>query len=181
MAEKRPRYRNTRPNYSTGYLPEYDGNAARRLERWEEEAPKRRSKTRHRSARKMVQMEVRQAGKFAPFAVAGMFAVCLLAVLMLNQYATLVAVNDSVVSLRFELTTLQGAEAKLLTQYELAYDLQSIETQFLASGEMIKPQSNQIQTIELTEPDAVEFYQESNSGGFFKGIQDIFSAIGSYF
>ena len=180
MAEKRPRYRNTRPHYSTGYLPEYDGNAARRLERWEDEPPKRRAKSR-KSARKMVQMEVRQAGKVAPFAVAGMFAVCLIAVLMLNQYAALVAVNDSVVSLRSELTTLQSAEAKLLTQYELAYDLQAIETQFLASGEMIKPQSNQIQTIELTEPDAVEFYQESGSGGFFSGIQNIFSSIGTYF
>ena len=68
-------------------------------------------------------------------------------------------VNDQVVSLRSELNQLQSEETKLMAQYELAYDLQEIETQMLASGQMTKIQNWQTYTLELSEPDSVEYYQ----------------------
>jgi predicted metalloprotease len=129
-----------------------------------------------------LELEVREPGKVAPFAVVGMLTVCLLAMLMLSQYASLVGVNDDAVKLKNNLETLQTEEAKLLTQYELAYDLQAIEQEVLASGEMVKPQSSQMQNIELTEPDSVKYYQNAQFGnGIASGIREIFSTIRAYF
>ena len=54
---------------------------------------------------------------------------------------------------------MQDQETQLKAQYELSYDLQDFERQLLASGEMMKAQSWQIYTLELSEPDAVEYHQ----------------------
>ncbi|MDF2838675.1 MAG: hypothetical protein K0S60_378 [Evtepia sp.] len=178
-AEKRQRYYT---KHTSAYLSGYDGNAVRQLEQLEE-FPVHRQRT-HRNKRevKRLELEVREPGKIAPFAVVGLLAVCLLTILMLSQYASLVGVNDTAVGLKKDLETLKTEEAKLLTQYELAYDLQAIEQDLLASGEMIKPQNSQVQMIELTEPDSVEYYQNAGFGnGIVTGIKEIFSTIRTYF
>lgn len=178
-AEKRHRYYT---KHSSAYLSGYDGNAVRQLEELEEFPIHRRRTTKRKRAVKRLELEVREPGKVAPFAVVGMLTVCLLAMLMLSQYASLVGVNDDAVKLKNSLETLQTEEAKLLTQYELAYDLQAIEQEVLASGEMVKPQSSQMQNIELTEPDSVKYYQNAQFGnGIASGIREIFSTIRAYF
>lgn len=178
-AEKRQRYYT---KHSSAYLSGYDGNAVRQLEQLEEFPIHRNRVQRKKREVKRLELEVREPGKIAPFAVVGMLAVCLLAMLMLSQYASLVEVNDSAVGLKKDIEILKVEEAKLLTQYELAYDLQAIEQQILASGEMVKPQSTQVQMIELTEPDSVEYYQNAGFGsGITKGIGEIFSTIRTYF
>lgn len=101
----------------------------------------------------------RWSWKTAPKAVATIFFVAAFVVMILVSYAQLVMVNDQVVSLRSELNQLQAEETKLMAQYELAYDLQEIETQMLASGQMTKIQNWQTYTLELSEPDSVEYYQ----------------------
>lgn len=178
-AERRLRY-NTK--HSSAYLSGYDGNAVRQLEQLEEFPVHRQRTIKNRRAAKRVELEVREPGKIAPFAIVGMLAVCLLAMLMLSQYATLVEVNDDAVDLKKQLETLKTEEAKLLTQYELAYDLQAIEQEILASGEMVKVQSSQVQMLELTEPDSVEYYQNAQFGnGVVSGLREIFSTIRAYF
>ena len=160
----------------------YDGNAARKLERWEEFPAYRDRSRRKKRERKRLEVQVREPGKIAPFAVIGMVAVCLMAMLMLNQYANLVEINDTAVDYKKQLEVLKTEEAKLLTQYELAYDLQAIEQDVLASGEMVKPQSSQSYMIQLTEPDTVEYYQAAGFGsGILSGVSEIFSMIGTYF
>lgn len=101
----------------------------------------------------------RWSWKTAPKALATIFFVAAFVVMILVSYAQLVMVNDQVVSLRSELNQLQTEETKLMAQYELAYDLQEIETQMLASGQMTKIQNWQTYTLELSEPDSVEYYQ----------------------
>ena len=49
-----------------------------------------------------------------------------------------------------------------MSQYELAYDLQEIEKQMIASGQMNKIQNWQTYTLELSEPDSVEYYHGSD-------------------
>lgn len=93
-------------------------------------------------------------GAFLTIAV---IAVIIIATLISN--AQLVMVNDQMVELRSSLSQLQSEETQLKAQYELSYDLQDIERQLLASGEMMKAQSWQIYTLELSEPDAVEYHQ----------------------
>lgn len=168
--------------YPSGYVPGYDGNAARKLERVEEEPIRKSRERKQRRVRKKLDLAVREPGKIAPFAVAGMLAACLMAIVMLNQYANLMVINDSAVNLKNQLSSLKEEEAKLLTQYELSYDLQAIEEEFLSSGQMMKPQSSQTYTISLAEPDTVQRYENDGfGGGFLSGVREIFSAIGTYF
>jgi len=127
-------------------------------------------------------LQVRESGKIAPFAVLGLAAVCLLVILTLSQYAKLVEVNDAAVDLSKQIATMKQEESKLLAQYELAYDLQAIENELLASGEMVKPQSGQSYVIALTRPDSAQYYERASFGsGILSGIKQIFSAIGTYF
>lgn len=91
-------------------------------------------------------------------------------------------VNDQVVELRDSLSQLQSEETQLAAQYELAYDLQAIEQQLLASGEMMQIQPWQSYTLELAEPDSVEYYQGTNVlqqvTSFFQGLA---TAVREYF
>lgn len=98
----------------------------------------------------------------APALVGAILLVAAVVVLILVSYAQLVMVNDELVELRSELSTLESEETKLMSQYELAYDLQEIETQMLSSGKMNKVKSWQTYTLELSEPDSVEYYNASD-------------------
>ena len=87
-----------------------------------------------------------------PGAILAILTVALVVVITLASYAQLVVVNDKVVELRNELSELQSEETQLKAQYELAYDLQEIERQMLASGEMMKVQSWQNPIKPLRQP-----------------------------
>ena len=181
VTEKQRRYDDgTTSRYPQRY--EYDGSAARKLEK--KETDPRRSEVRRSVKRIKARpaLAVREPGKVAPFAVLGLLTVCLMAMLMLHQYAGLVIINDNAVNLRQELTTLQTEGDKLLAQYELAYDLQAIEEEFLATGLMVKPQQGQEYVLELTAPDGVEYYKTAGVGSkLLAGVEEIFSTIGAYF
>jgi len=97
--------------------------------------------------------------KLAFSALATILVMAAMLVLVLASSAQLVVVNDELVGLRSELQTLQEEETKLMAQYELAYDLQEIEKQMTQSGQMNKVQAWQTYTLELSEPDSVEYFQ----------------------
>lgn len=120
--------------------------------------PKRRARSGARALTRP-KVRVREAGYVAPFAVIGFLAVAVFAVLLMFSYAKLTAVNDQVVSARNQLNSLKTEESKLLTQYELAFDLNSIEKQALAGG-MVKPQIGQTYVLDLSKPDSVVRYQQ---------------------
>ena len=105
--------------------------------------------------------------------------------LLLFSYVKLNAISDQVVDLRSQMTTLRSEEAKLRAQYELAYDLSSIEEQAAASGAMVKPQNGQIIYVDLSEPDNVEFFREETGrtgiAGAVESIRSICSEILEYF
>lgn len=117
-----------------------------------------------------------------PGAILALAVVTLVIVVTLASYAQLVMVNDQVVELRDSLSQLQSEETQLAAQYELAYDLQAIEQQLLASGEMMQIQPWQSYTLELAEPDSVEYYQGTNVlqqvTSFFQGLA---TAVREYF
>ena len=142
----------------------FDGNAA--LKMAPSEAPTQAGTAKEEkkgasagSSKPAADPKPRWGWKTAPKAVATIFFVAAFVVMILVSYAQLVMVNDQVVSLRSELNQLQSEETKLMAQYEMAYDLQEIETQMLASGQMTKIQNWQTYTLELSEPDSVEYYQ----------------------
>lgn len=119
----------------------------------------------------------------APRAVVGILVVAVVIIAMLISHAQLVMINDQAVNLRGELSQLQSEETKLKAQYELTYDLQEIENQMLTSGQMIKIQDWQTYTLELAEPDGVEYFQYKGSldERVANMAKNLLSAVREYF
>ena len=135
-----------------------------------------------RTSVRQEEAEPERGRRSAPVLMLGILAVAAVVVMTLVSYAHLVMINDQVVGLRSELSQLQTEQTKLLAEYELAYDLQEIESQMLASGQMNKIQSWQSYTLELSEPDEVEFFQDSNlKGDLVEIAHRVIAAIREYF
>lgn len=150
---------------SVAYQPEFDGNAVRSPRRRQTEAPVRRPQVQPRErVQARPKVEVREQGAVSLFAVIGFLAVGLCAALMLVTCAQLAVVTDQTVSLKSQYTALKKEESSLLAQYELAYDLSSIEQQLTSDGTMVQPRSNQIFYIDLSEEDSVVRYDQPESG-----------------
>lgn len=126
-------------------------------------------------------VELRPAGQISLFAVIGFLAVAAFAVLVLMSYVKLNAISDEVVSLRSQYTELKNEEARLLTQYELAFDLKSIEASVTADGRMVKPQSSQIYYMDLSGSDSVEvFEQETPTDALGNTFEVLLAKAGEY-
>lgn len=119
--------------------------------------PRERVRTRTR-------VQVREQQRVSLFAIAGFLAVAVVAVVVLMGYIQLSLLNSQTMQLNQQLDSLQTEEGKLLSQYERTFDLQAIEDELLASGEMVKPKAGQIFYIDLSEPDAAMVHgsQEEN-------------------
>ena len=105
-------------------------------------------------------VRVRPAGYVAPVAVIGFALVAVMAVLLLANYAQITKTSNEIVRLRRESATLSEEHARLTAEYELAFDLKSVEEQVTASGAMVQPQAGQIITLNIMEPDSAKFYAQ---------------------
>lgn len=160
---------------------DYDGSAVRIAQ--EEEVLRPRPQVRPRNQElSRPKVAVRPAGKVSLFAVAGFGAVAVMAVLILMSYIQLSAISNEVVSLNAEMTRLQSEEATLRARYELAYDLGAIEKAVTSDGSMSRPQAGQMVYVDLTEPDSVVLYnQTESSGGFLESLEEIVGKVLAYF
>ncbi len=118
-------------------------------------------RTRERAAARE-HARVRSAGYVAPTAVIGFALVAVMAVLLLACYAQITQASDQIVRLRQEGETLSEENAKLRTEYELCFDLKTVEEQVAASGMMVQPQPGQIVTLNITEADSARFYTDQD-------------------
>ena len=160
----------------------YDGSAARVLEHDEVLRPEPRQHTR-RQAIARPRVRVREAGQVSLFAVCGFAAVAVMAVLILMCYVQLSSISSDMVALDSELTRLKSEEAALMARYELAYDLNTIESTVTADGSMIRPQPGQLIYVDLTEPDSVVVYDNGTETekSFLDGIREIVGNVLAYF
>ena len=156
---------------SVAYAPAYDGSAVRAPRREEELQRRPQPKTREHIRRKQL---TRTQGQVAPFAVVGFIAVAVFAALLITSFAQFTALNGEVVSLQNQLTTLQTENATLSAQYEKVFDMETIQA---AVGEsMVRPTSDQVEYIDLSEPDTVVVYGEQEASG---GIVGALKAAGT--
>ncbi len=171
---------------SVAYAPAYDGVAVRTPRREEElpyrPQPKQRERVRRQELTR-AQVQVREAGQVAPFAVVGFLAVAIFAALLLLSYVQYTMLNGEMVSLRSQMTTLQTENATLSAQYEKVFDLASIQA---AVGDtMVRPTNDQVVYLDLSEPDTVVIYgEEQAEGGILgavKGAGAVFGEIVEYF
>ena len=163
---------------------EASGSETRRPRRAEAPRRPRGPQTAHTAAQRQAEPkpQQQQRRRIAPTILLGVLAVAAVVVFTLVSYAQLVMVNDQVVGLRSELSQLQSDATKLQAEYELAYDLQEIETDMINSGQMNKIKSWQTYTLELSEPDAVEYFQESTWRGDLRDVaRQFLEAVKEYF
>lgn len=170
---------------SVAYAPAYDGTAVRAPRREEELQPIPQPKQRQRVRQQELvrtQVQVREAGQVAPFAVVGFLAVAVFAALLLLSYVQYTVLNGEMVSLRSQMDTLQTEHATLSAEYEKVFDMATIQA---AVGDtMVRPSSDQVVYIDLSEPDTVVVYgEEAESGilGMLKGGGAILNEIIEYF
>jgi len=171
---------------SVAYAPAYDGGAIR-IPRREEELqrrpqPKQRERVRRQELTR-TRVEVREAGQVAPFAVVGFVAVAVFAALLLMSYVQFTVLNGEMVSLRNEMSSLQKENATLSAQYEKVFDIATIQA---AVGDtMVRPTSDQVVYLDLSEPDTVVLYgKEDSENGMLsavRGVGQTFGEIIEYF
>ena len=151
-AQRRNGTRRYRTSGNVAYQPEFEqervressrggqvrGNTVRRPE------PRRRPQPQPRrrpAARPSIQ--VRPQGAVAPFTVVGLFAVLACTLLLVVNCARLAVANNSIVELRGDLAQLQDENRVLQARYELLFDVEEIERQFLSDGSMVRSSPGQ--------------------------------------
>ena len=179
-----------RTSYATygnvAYAPGYEGGAVRSLPQEEVLVPRPKARPRRKAqVQARPKVRVREQDQVSVFAVVGFLAVAAFAALVILSYVRLAVVGNQTVQLRNEISSLQSEEAKLMARYELAYDFNSIEESLLADGTMVRPQSEQIFVLDLSEPDNVVLYQQEEKAagiaGLRAGIQQIAASVLEYF
>lgn len=164
---------------NVAYDPRYEGNAVRAPGGSEVAQP--RVLPRERAAARP-RVQVREAGQVSLFAAVGAIAVALFAALVLFSYAQLTTLSSDVVALRGEYAALKTEESRLLAQYELAFDLKSIESSVTEGGRMVKPQESQIFYMDLSGSDIVVVYEDERATATLaETIQNLFRKAASYF
>ena len=150
--EEEPSHAPSRPDYQAG-------RPARRPE------PPRRTQTRPRRRPALrPNIQVRTQTAVSSFAVVGLFAVLVCTLLLVMSTAQLAVANYEVVSLRNELSDLQDEGRVLQAKYELQYDLETIERQFLSTGEMVRTGTGQTVYLDLSAADSVVYYDGAGDG-----------------
>lgn len=135
------------------------GNTVRRPE------PRRRPQPQPRrrpAARPSVQVRTQSA--VAPFTVVGLFAVLACALLLVVNCARLAVANNGIVELRGDLAQLQDENRVLQAKYELLFDVEEIERQFLSNGSMVRSTPGQTVYLDLSGGDSVVYYEGAGSG-----------------
>ena len=172
-AQRRNGTRRYRTSGNVAYQPEFEqervressrggqvrGNTVRRPE------PRRRPQPQPRrrpAARPSIQ--VRPQGAVAPFTVVGLFAVLACTLLLVVNCARLAVANNSIVELRGDLAQLQDENRVLQARYELLFDVEEIERQFLSDGSMVRSSPGQTVYLDLSGGDSVVYYAGAGSG-----------------
>lgn len=187
-AQRRNNTRRYRTYGSAAYQPEFEqepireparkerihGNTVRRPEPHRRPQPRPRRRPAVRPS-----IQVRPQGAVAPFAVVGLFAVLACALLLVMSSARLATANNDIVKLRDELADLQDENRTLLAKYELVYDLEAIEKQFLSDGTMIKPGAGQTVYLDLSTEDNVVYYDGAGEGlsGMLQRAERFFAGL----
>lgn len=171
--QRRNGTRRYRTSGNVAYQPEFEqervressrggqvrGNTVRRPE------PRRRPQPQPRrrpAARPSIR--VRPQGAVAPFTVVGLFAVLACTLLLVVNCARLAVANNSIVELRGDLAQLQDENRVLQARYELLFDVEEIERQFLSDGSMVRSSPGQTVYLDLSGGDSVVYYEGAGSG-----------------
>ena len=186
-AQRRSDTRRYRTNGNVAYQPEFEQEAARRPSRQQVRGntvrrPEPARRPAHRPRRRPAirpDIEVRTQGAVAPFTVVGLFVVLACTLLLVVSSARLAVANNDIVELRSQLSDLQDEGRTLQAKYELVFDLEAIERQFLADGTMVRPSGNQTVYLDLSGGDSVVYYDGAGEGlsGLIQRAERFFAGL----
>ena len=93
--------------------------------------------------------------------------------------AQLAMANDEIVDLNATLSELQSEEKVLQAKYELAFDLNEIESQMISSGSMVKASAGQTTYLDLSAGDNVVYYAAAEQGlsGLIRQIEQFLAGL----
>lgn len=164
---------------SVAYAPAYDGSAVRVPRREEELQRRPQPKQRERVARRALtrtQVQVREAGQVAPFAVVGFLAVAVFAAMLLLSYVQYTVLNGEMASLNSEVSTLLSENATLSAEYERVFDMETIQQ---AVGDtMSRPGSDQVVYVDLSQEDSVVVFRDEGESGLMGALRAVGQALG---
>ncbi len=170
---------------NVAYAPVPEGGAVA-APRQQESIPLPRRRVQERTETRALtrtQVQVREAGMVAPFGVVGFLTAAVFAALFMLSLAQNVALGAEVVSLQNQYSEAQVSNSSLSAQYEKIFDIASIEA--AVAGTMVRPSSEQVVYIDLSQPDEVNLYGgEARTEGFaglVDGITEIGNEIMAYF
>lgn len=172
-SERRNSSRRYRTYGSVAYQPEFEQEPVRAPSRRGQQAgspvrrPQQPRRPQIRPRRQPVvrpSIEVRPQSAVAPFAVVGIFAVLVCALLLVVSSAKLAVLNNDIVDLRSDLAGLQDEGQRLQAKYELIFDLEAIEKQFLSNGSMVRAGAGQTVYLDLSAQDSVVYYEGAGEG-----------------
>lgn len=173
MAAERRNNRRYRTDGNVAYKPEFEQESVRETSRRElvrgntvrRPEPRRRPQVQPRrrpAARPNIQVRTQSA--VAPFTVVGLFAVLACTLLLVVNCARLAVANNGIVELRGDLAQLQDENRVLQAKYELLFDVEAIESQFLSNGSMVRSTPGQTVYLDLSGGDSVVYYEGAGSG-----------------
>jgi len=173
---------------SAAYQPEFEQEPVRKPSRREQisgntvRRPEPRRRPQPRPRRRPVvrpDVQVRPQSAVAPFTVVGLFAVLACALLLVVSCSRLAVVNNDIVELRSTLSDLQDENRNLQAKYELVYDLEAIEKQFLSDGTMIRPGAGQTVYLDLSGGDSVVYCDGAGEGlsGLLQRAEQFFAGL----
>ena len=164
---------------SVAYAPAYDGTAVRLPRREEEFQRQPRPRQRERVERRALtrtQVQVREAGQVAPFAVVGFLAVAVFAAMLLLSYVQYTVLNGEMASLNSEVSTLMAENATLSAQYEKVFDMETIQQ---AVGDtMSRPGSDQVVYVDLSQEDSVVVFRDEEESGLMGALRAVGQTLG---
>jgi hypothetical protein len=164
---------------NVAYAPAYEGSTAPRRNQQTVRPPRPKQRPR---ALTRTQVQVREAGQVSLFAVMGFLAVGVLAALLMFSFSQQTVLNRELSNLRRDLAALESDHATLSAQYEKVFDLELIQQ--AVGDQMVRPTTDQIVYLDLSEPDNVILYGEERTGGAagaLQGFRDVLSSIAAYF
>lgn len=171
--QQRNSTRKYRTSGNVAYQPEFEqegvrepsrrelvrGNTVRRPEPRRRPQPQPRRRPAPRPS-----IQVRTQSAVAPFTVVGLFAVLACTLLLVVNCARLAVANNGIVELRGDLAELQDENRVLQARYELLFDVEELEGQFLSNGSMVRPGPGQTVYLDLSGGDSVVYYEGAGSG-----------------
>ena len=129
------------------------------------------------------QSAARAAVRPSPVLLLGTVLVVGMVIALMLCYVKLTGISDNVSSIKREISALEEEHVALLTAYERTFDLATVKAAAEAAG-MSKPNSGQIQYIDLSGADSVEVYAAGGAAalnGFTEKAESLWAYVLEYF